>query len=116
MNSRSLAHVIVAVAVGYLLISAIPQQVAKYSTPQSVILGGEISDSRSPDNEEVLSSESSAESGIDNVEELKSFERKGEPVEPSLLEYTRLGELAKWWTFDILVALTIYWVARRRMI
>lgn len=116
MNSRSLAHVIVAVAIGYLLISAIPQQVARYSTTQPVILGGEISDSRSPENEEVLSSESTAESVTDNMEELKSFDTKGEPVEPSFLEYARLGELAKWWTFDILVALTIYWVARRRMV
>jgi hypothetical protein len=116
MNPRSLVHVLVAVAVGYLLISAIPQQVAMYSTPQPVIRGGELSDSRSPDNEEVLSPESSTESLTDNMEELKSLDINGEPVEPSLIEYTMLGKLVKWWTLDVLIALTIYWVARRRMV
>ena len=34
----------------------------------------------------------------------------------SFIEMSRLPELVKWWTIDILVALTIYWVAKQRLV
>jgi hypothetical protein len=72
MIQKSLSYVVIAIAVGYLLISAIPQQVEMYSIPQQRV--------------------------------------------PSLIEYTRLCELMKWWTLDVLFAIMIYWVARRRLV
>ena len=110
MNQRSLIHVVVAVAVGYLLISAIPRQVAMYATPQPM-RGEEPKDSSSPDKGGVLSPESSPESVLEDTEEIKSFETSGE----SMRAPTKLGDLMKWWIFDIVIALTIYLIARRRI-
>ena len=118
MNPRSITYVVIAVAVGYLLVSAVPRQVEMYASPQLVLRGGEKADSSSPsseDSDSVLSSESVTESTSENMEELKSFDINGEPVKPSLIESTRLDELVKWWTLDVLIALTIYWIAKRRI-
>jgi hypothetical protein len=115
MNQRALVNVIVAVAVGYLLISAVPQQVEQFAAPQPLIRGGETESSEIPDSEGVLSHESEAEPATEDMEKVKPLEINGEPDSQSLIENTRLGSLVKWWTFDIIIAFTIYWVARRRL-
>ena len=119
MTQKSLTYVVIAVAVGYLLISAIPRQVAMYSTPQPVVRGGETIHSLPTDREDSESAhdpEASLESVPENMSDIKSFDGTGEPVIPSLIEYTRLSELMKWWTLDVLIALMIYWIARRRLV
>jgi hypothetical protein len=69
MTQKSLTYVVIAVAVGYSLISAIPRQVAIYSSPQMLA--------------------------------------------PSLIEYTSMRKLMKWWILDAFIALMIYWIAKR---
>jgi hypothetical protein len=111
MIQKSLVYVVLAVAVGYILVSAVPQQVAMYTAPQQMLSRG--------DGE--LTIESTPESGSDSlaVPELSPDNSLGsadEVREVSFIEMTRLPELMKWWTLDVLVALTIYWVAKRRLV
>jgi hypothetical protein len=116
MTQKSLVYVVLAVAVGYLLVSAVPQQVTMYASPQPLIREGEMTDSGSPNSGDGATvTENSAEAAA--AEEDKSFEMtEDHPThERSFLESTRLPELAKWWTLDILIAVSIYWVARRRL-
>ncbi|MFC1802710.1 hypothetical protein ACFL0D_01960 [Thermoproteota archaeon] len=119
MTQKSLAYVVLAVAVGYLLISAIPQQVTMYATPQPLIREGEMTDSVSPDSGDGAKVAENGTETATTAEEDKSlsFEVTEDPPsrKRSFLESTRLPELAKWWTLDIFVALSIYWVARRRL-
>ena len=111
MTPKSLVYVVLAVAVGYMLVSAVPQQVAMYTTPPQML-------ERGPP---VLGANQTegADTGImgapENSSEMKTLGVGDDSIRPSFIESTRLPELMKWWTVDILVALTIYWVARRRL-
>lgn len=114
MTQKSLVYVVLAVAVGYMLVSAVPQQVAMYTTPQNMLSvetdSLEIGAASQDDGEAV------PELG-DMPSDLKTFEnQRGGFEEPSFLETSQLPRLMKWWTLDIVVAITIYWVARRRLI
>ena len=112
MTQKSLIYMVIAIAVGYILVSAVPQQVAMYSTPPLINHRG--------DGE--LAAESIPESGTDTdtgYEDQPSdshvLSGTDKNKEISFIEMSRLPELMKWWTFDILVALTIYWVAKQRL-
>lgn len=114
MTQKSLVYVVLAVAVGYMLVSAVPQQVAMYTTPQNMLSvetdSLEMGATSQDDGEAV------PELG-DLPSDLKTFENpRGGFEEPSFLETSQLPRLMKWWTLDIVVAATIYWVARRRLI
>ena len=110
MTPRSLVYVVLAVAVGYILVSAVPQQVAMYTTPKRMFSGP------------VTSAENLSEGSDMNVlgtpESSQSTESMKVPGDDSVqapyVDPVRMLELMKWWTVDILVALSIYWVARRR--
>ncbi len=121
MIPRSLVYVVLAVAVGYILVSAVPQQVAMYATPQSPMLGSggeKMSSITSSRGDNVTTSPDSGNRTADAAQaasEAKSFTVQGMPSEPSFIERSQLPELIKWWTLDILVALIIYWVARQRL-
>jgi len=108
MTQKSLVYVVLAVAVGYLLVSAVPQQVAMYTTPP---MRSQRGDSEllemTPKSGDTFSGPDEAPEGmILGTEEVR---------EVSFIEMSRLPELVKWWTIDILVALTIYWVAKQRL-
>lgn len=115
MTQKSLVYMVLAVAVGYILVSAVPQQVAMYTTPQYMLKTSDdtFGIEAVP---ELGEGEVVPESG-DRTTDLNTYEiQEGGFKEPSFLETSRLPELMKWWTLDIVVALSIYWVARRRLI
>ena len=109
MTQKSLVYVVLAVAVGYLLVSAVPQQVAMFTTPPILSQRGdeEISE-MAPESGDILS-------GADAVPSENNILEAEEVREISFIEMSRLPELIKWWTIDILIALTIYWVAKQRL-
>jgi hypothetical protein len=104
MTQKSLVYVVLAVAVGYMLVSAVPQQVAMYTTPQQILKS----------DGQMLESTPSTEGGPLSSQEAAPDISQGR--ESSFFEMSRLPELMTWWTVDILVALTIYWVAKRRLV
>ena len=102
MTQKSLVYMVLAVAVGYILVSAVPQQIAMYTAPQNMLTGP------APDGPLTEGSDV----GILGQESAKVPSDDG--IRSSMLEPSRVLELMKWWTVDVLVALSIYWVARRR--
>ncbi len=108
MTPKSLVYVVLAVAVGYILVSAVPQQVAMYTTPPQML-------ERNP----LVLGANQTDTGImgtsENSSEMKALGVGDDVIRPSFIDSTRLPELMKWWTVDILVALMIYWVAKHRL-
>ena len=111
MTQKSLVYMVLAVAVGYLLVSAVPQQVAMYTTPpmRTQRGDGELLEMAPESGDTFMAPEESPPEsmilgGADEVREV------------SFIERSRLPELIKWWTIDIIVALTIYWVAKQRLV
>jgi hypothetical protein len=106
MNGKTVAYMVVAVAVGYLLVASLPEQVAMYAAPTSlkstqegILLGGE------PESGNLTSpvpSEGKAES-LARVDE-------GGGMYEVLIGY----DIYAWWALDLAVALSVYWLARRR--
>ena len=143
MTPKSLAYMVVAVFVGYILVSAVPGQVAMYATPTLAGEGAEMvtvtGRGFSPENE-TLSSEIDdlSESTGDSVEsdELQDLaESASEAVEAvaataGSASETDAAEAAKaardarsglefmgtmaWLIVNMFVALVVYWFARRR--
>ena len=113
MTQKSLVYVVLAVAVGYILVSAVPQQVATYTTPQDMLLTSEKSFSvdEVPQIGEGQTTPDS-DGAADNTYQTETI-RVSE--DPSFLEASRLPELMKWWTLDVIIAVVIYWVARRSL-
>lgn len=108
MTNKSLIYVVLAVTVGYMLVSAVPHQVSMYMSPQQTLKS-----------EAQLESMPSTEDGVLSSQELTPDISGGgsERIRDiSFLEMTKLPELMIWWTLDILVALTIYWVAKRKLV
>ena len=110
MTQKSLVYMVLAVAVGYLLVSTVPQQVALYTTPPLMTQrgDGEFTADTVPESGDTFT-------GIKELPESSILGETDELREISFMERSRLPELMKWWTIDILVALTIYWVARQRL-
>ena len=114
MTQKSLVYVVLAVAVGYLLVSAVPQQVSMYTNPPNMLstiddtLGVEIAP-------KLGEGDAVPESGDTGSDIMTLENQRGGFEEPSFWEMSRLPELVKWWTLDIVVALSIYWVARRSL-
>ncbi len=114
MTQKSLVYMVLAVAVGYMLVSAVPQQLAMYTTPPEMLSVSE----KSFDTESapLLDDGEDIQKFGDTPSDLASTEIQRGFDEPSFLETSRLPELMKWWIVDIMVALSIYWVARRRLV
>jgi hypothetical protein len=119
MNNRVTVYTVLAVMVGYLLISAVPGQVERYVAPSPVMLTGskETVDERTlGDAGENLNATEDAQAfglGEPAVEELS-----GEIDGPLLGEDRGLAsylDLYKWWAVDLGVAFSVYWLARRRL-
>ena len=131
MIPKSLAYMVVAVFVGYMLVSAVPGQVAMYATPPFLEAGETVSVTErefSPDNDslslEIDDSSESLENAVEAGEapaEIASSasQATGDAAEAakaardarSGLEF--MGTMA-WWVVDVFVALVVYWFARRR--
>jgi hypothetical protein len=97
----------IAVAVGYLLVSAIPQQVSMYTTPQRMLSSGY----------EEPKMESTPDSGSESLELPEMAPDNYDEIrEVSFVEIAQLPELGKWWTINVLLALMAYWIARKRLV
>lgn len=95
MNAKIMAYMVVAVAVGYLLVSAVPEQVSMLAGPQEMLRAGE-----APEESGGPIVASGTEEG-----ELGDLEDHG---------FMSLFGLYKWWAIDLVIAFSVYWVARRR--
>jgi len=95
MNAKIIAYMVAAVAVGYLLVSAVPEQVSMLAGPQEMLRAGEAPE----------------ESGGPI---LASGTEGGELGAPEDRGFMSLFDLYKWWAIDLVVAFSVYWVARRR--
>jgi len=109
MTQKSLVYMVLALAVGYLLVSAVPQQVALYTTPLMTQRGdGEFTLEAVPESGDTFT-------GPEELPESSILGETDELRKVSFIERSRLPELMKWWIIDIFVALTIYWVAKQRL-
>ena len=143
MTPKSLAYMIVAVLVGYMLVSAVPGQVAMYTTPTFTGEGGEMvtvtGNGFSPENETLsLEIDELSESTGDSVESdelhdlaesaseaVEAVTSTAEPAsEADAAEATKTARDARsslefmgtmvWLIVNMFVALVVYWFARRR--
>ncbi len=102
MNSKTMAYMVMAVAVGYLLIAAVPEQMAMYAAPKDILRTGE-----GP----LLTQGGEPESG--NL----TFQTPEEEVGGENTQALGVGisfDMYRWWAADLVVALSVYWVAKRR--
>ncbi len=125
MTQKSLVYMVLAIAVGYILVSAVPQQIAMYTTPKQMLLtsgeefstadGGTIAVSPKNESETIAEAAQAAEAAEAAASQAPSLEVRGSGFEPSFFEQSQLPELLMWWALDILIALVIYWVAKQRL-
>ena len=118
MDNRVTVYTVLAVMVGYLLISAVPGQVERYVAPSPVMLTGP---------EDTVNERTFGEPGesLNATEDTQAFALGEEGVEDLSGEIEGpLGEdrgiasyldLYKWWALDLGVAFSVYWLARRRL-
>jgi len=143
MTPKSLVYMIVAVFVGYMLVSAVPGQVAMYATPTLAGEGGEMvtvtEKGFSPENETLsLEIDGLSESTSDSVEsdELHDLAESaseaveavaataGPASEADVAEVAKAARAARsgiefigtmaWLIVNMFVALVVYWFARQR--
>jgi hypothetical protein len=102
-----------AVAVGYLLVSAVPQQVSMYTNPPNMLVTSE----KVAGSDEVtqLGEGETIPENDGAPDDTFAYETTRSIEEPSFWEMSRLPELVKWWTLDVVIAISIYWVARRSL-
>jgi len=99
---------VIAVTVGYILVSTVPQQLSVYTTPQRMLEtdAGNMTLSTEPPLDDMYNN------SLSDSKELTAGE---ETREQSLRDKNQISELFKWWTLDVAIALTIYWVAKQRL-
>jgi hypothetical protein len=119
MDNRVTVYTVLAVMVGYLLISAVPGQVERYVAPRPVMLTG---------SETAIEERTFGEPGesLNDTEDVQAFglgEEKvddlsgelGGPVDEEDRGVVSYLGLYKWWALDFGVAFSVYWLARRRL-
>ncbi len=132
MTPKSLAYMVVAVFVGYMLVSAIPGQVAMYATPSLSGEAGEAvtvtgsgfsieNDTKSSEIEDLSESLEDAVESSEAVAEIASSasQATADAVEAAnaardARSSRRLMETMVWWIVDVFIALVVYWFARQR--
>lgn len=112
MTQKSLVYMMLAIAVGYLLVSAVPQQVSMYTNPPNMLVTSE-KVAGSDEVTQLDEGETMPENGV--PDDTFAYETARSIEEPSFWEMSRLPELVKWWTLDVVIAFSIYWVARRTL-
>ena len=119
MNSRLMAYMVVAVALGYTLISAVPGQIAVYTEPPTLA-----TTQRAPDEQEenILSGEADdnettplPEPEMFTYSEEDQAGARPQTTEPWSPDVVNTFEMYRWWALDLGIALSVYWVARRRL-
>jgi hypothetical protein len=103
MNGKTMAYMVMAVAVGYLLIAAVPEQMAMYAAPKDLLRTGE-----GP----LLTQGGEPELGNLTSQESPEGEVGGENTQ--VLGVVVSFDMYRWWAADLVVALSVYWVAKRR--
>jgi hypothetical protein len=110
MDNRVTVYTVLAVMVGYLLISAVPGQLERYVAPRPVMLTGE-----------TFGEPRESLNATEDAKALTLGEQGAEDL-PGELDVPVMGDrgiasyidLYKWWTLDLGAAFSIYWLARRR--
>ncbi|MBN2335015.1 hypothetical protein JXL21_05605 [Candidatus Bathyarchaeota archaeon] len=113
-----MAYMVVAVALGYTLISAVPGQIAVYTEPPMLTTTESAPDEQGG---RILSGEAGA-NATETPPEPEMYTDSEEDLtgsRPQVPEPMRLGventfEMYRWWALDLGIALSVYWVARRR--
>jgi hypothetical protein len=123
MKNRIALYMICAIAVGYLLVSAVPGQVALYTQPRMLATGsdGEEMLSGSPQPSEIPESGDSSDGNLTKSPEFNiEIEEDSRTIESQVDSRRALGDsligLSKWWIIDIFIALFIYYLARRFLV
>jgi hypothetical protein len=117
MNNKVTVYTVLAVMVGYLLISAVPGQLERYVAPRPVMLtgAGETVDERifGEPGETLNATEDAQELtlGDQGVEDLSGELDGLEMEERGIASYM---DLYGWWALDLGAAFSVYWLARRR--
>jgi len=131
MTPKSLAYMVVAVFVGYMLVSAVPGQVAMYATPPFFEAGETVSVTErefSPDNDtfslEIDDLSESLEDAAEASEATAEIASSASQATGDAAEATEAARDARsslefmgtmtWWVVDVFVALVVYWFAKRR--
>jgi len=122
MNTKSPVYMIIAIAVGYLLISAVPDEVAKYTSPRPQLLT-----ESGPDE---LMNITRGPLEIAGVEENLTADKGPVLPDRGIPEGEVLGKpgydreeygvrgmtgILKWWVMDLLLAVAVYFFARQRL-
>ena len=111
MTQKPLVYMVIAIAVGYILVSTIPQQLSMYTTPQLLIERGNgkpIESTPESLNDTVTSSEvTQSDSEI--------LGSRDENRKTSFIQTSQINKLMMWWTIDLMIAIIIYWVAKQRL-
>ena len=119
MNNRVTVYTVLAVMVGYLLISAVPGQVERYVAPPPLMLAG----SKETVNERNVSDVGESLNATEDTQVFGLGEQGGEELSGEI-DGPIIGEdrgiasyldLYKWWVLDLGVAFSVYWIARRRL-
>jgi hypothetical protein len=92
MNTKVMAYMVAAIAVGFFLISAVPDRLSMLVAPTEILRSDGTPEESG---ENILSTESG---------ELGQLEEQG---------FTSLIDLYKWWAIDLIIAFSVYLVARR---
>ena len=118
MNNRVTVYTVLAVMVGYLLISAVPGQVERYVAPSPVMLTG----SKETIDERTLGEAGESMNATEDAQAFALGEQAGEEfsgeIDVPTLEDRGIAsylDLYKWWVLDLGVAFSVYWLARRRL-
>jgi len=113
MNNRVTVYTVLAVMVGYLLISAVPGQLERYVAPRPVMLTGP-----GETDERTFGEPGESLNATEDAEAFTLGEQGAEDVSGELVVegggIASYMELYKWWALDLGAAFSIYWLARRR--
>ena len=121
MNNKASIYVVLAVAVGYLLISALPQQVSLYTDQRQMLSSQPPGRVTEPEpNGGILGASNSSSSDYipsksDNFTINKLQGQEPELVDINERSLTDFMSVYKWWVIDLAVALAVYFVAKRQI-
>lgn len=117
MNNRVTIYTVLAVTVGYLLISAVPGQVERYVAPPLMLTGSEETFDERILGEAGESLNVTEDAPMFGLGEEATEELSGE-IGGHIIEDRGIAsylDLYKWWVLDLGVAFSVYWLARRRL-
>ncbi|MBD3207688.1 hypothetical protein GF319_15270 [Candidatus Bathyarchaeota archaeon] len=123
MTHKSTIYVVFAIAIGYLLISAVPGKISMLAEPEYLSTDGPedgnilgIPENETDSNitifEDSNFTDRGSSEGLSSTESLERAQEAGDYSES--LNGSNLMNLAKWWTLDILIAFGIYIIAKNR--